>query len=223
VPNMATWLSPDEQARAARFAFAPLRQRFTAGRAVLRWLLGAYLGIDPATLTFSYGERGKPALEPGPWPHDLAFNLAHSDDVALFALARGGRVGVDVERIRGDVADAQLAERYFSKREAAELAALSSDQRERAFFQAWTRKEAYLKATGEGLAMPLDQFEVSMDPRAPAALLSINGSASQAARWSLHALHPAPDYAAALVVEGRDWHLTCWDVPSDLIYPVSAL
>jgi 4'-phosphopantetheinyl transferase len=205
--QLTGWLSPEERARAARFHFEHLRQRYAAGRGLLRWLLGAYLAAPPESLAFSYSARGKPALQPAARQASIAFNLSHSDDLALFAFARAERLGVDVERIRPDIACTELAERYFSPSEAAALRRLSQEQQQAAFFETWTRKEAYIKATGEGLSTPLDQFDVSLGPQAAAVLISINGSRAEAARWSLHALQPAAGYAAALAIEGHGWRV----------------
>jgi 4'-phosphopantetheinyl transferase len=122
-------------------------------------------------------------------------------------------VGIDLERIRLDLAVAEIAERFFSRREVAMLRALSTDVQQQAFFRCWTRKEAYIKARGEGLSLPLDQFDVSLAPGEPAAVLGTQPDPSEASRWSLQELTPAPGYAAALAVKGHSWRLTCWQWP----------
>jgi 4'-phosphopantetheinyl transferase len=122
-------------------------------------------------------------------------------------------VGIDLEYIRSDLAVEQIAERFFSRREIATLRALPIDLRTYAFFLCWTRKEAYIKARGEGLSLPLDQFDVSLIPGEPAALLNTQRDLYEVSRWSLQELTPAPGYAAALAVEGHGWHLACWQWP----------
>jgi 4'-phosphopantetheinyl transferase len=131
--------------------------------------------------------------------------------VALYAVTRAREVGIDVELIRSDLKIEQIAERFFSHHEIATLRALPTELRQSAFFRCWTRKEAYIKATGKGLSLPLDQFEVSLTPGEPAALLSTQPDPNEAQRWSLRELTPAPGYAAALAVEGHGWCLACWD------------
>jgi 4'-phosphopantetheinyl transferase len=202
-------LAPDEQERAARFHFARDRERFVAGRGILRAILARYLDADPAGLAFRYGAYGKPALaiEDGDTPQ---FNLAHSQGLAVYALARGRAIGVDIERVRA-LADAeQIAERFFSLTEQAALRAVPTGQRLEAFFACWTRKEAFLKATGDGLARPLDQFDVALAPEEPARLLHVVGEPEAPARWRLEALAPALGYVAAVAATGHDWRLACW-------------
>jgi 4'-phosphopantetheinyl transferase len=136
--------------------------------------------------------------------------------VALYAVARGREVGIDLEFIRRDLEVEQIAERFFSRRETATLRALPTDLRKYAFFLCWTRKEAYIKARGEGLSLPLDQFDVSLIPGEPAALLSAQPDSDEALRWSLQELTLASGYVAALAVEGRGWSLSCWQWPRPL-------
>ena len=143
----------------------------------------------------------------------IRFNLSHSHGVALYAVTRGREVGIDLEYIRSDLEVEQIAERFFSRREIATLRALPIDLRTDAFFLCWTRKETYLKARGEGLSLPLDQFDVSLIPGEPAALLSTHRGSHEALRWSLQELTPAPGYVAALGVEGHGWDLACRQWP----------
>jgi medium-chain acyl-[acyl-carrier-protein] hydrolase len=203
-------LSLDERQRAERFYFEKDRRHFVAGRGILRALLARYLRRDPAALEFAYNPQGKPTLAGG--AGDLRFNLAHSHGLALVAVAQRREVGVDLERIRPEFAGDQVAERFFSPAEVAALRTLAEDQRQDAFFACWTRKEAYMKATGKGLSLGLDCFEVSVIP-GQAALLSTRHDPSAANRWSLCDLVPGPGYAGALAVEGRDWGLWCADWP----------
>jgi 4'-phosphopantetheinyl transferase len=201
--EVAECLSADERARAERFVFPRDRNRFLTGRAFLRLLLAGHTGKRAAALRFRYGPHGKPALA-GKGP---AFNLAHSDGLAVCALAPAGEIGVDVERVR-PVADADsVAGSFFSSRETADLAALPHSQRLRGFFDAWTRKEAFLKALGSGLARPLDSFDVTLAPAEPPRLRRTAGDPGEAARYSLHALEPEPGYVAAVAIEGHGWQV----------------
>jgi len=198
-------LAPDERARAACFRFPKDWQHFVAGRAVLRDILARYLHLEPAEVQFSYGPCGKPFLLRDSGLHELRFNLAHSHGLALYAIARSREVGIDLERIEPDRADQQVAERFFSRREFSGLCTLPASLQVEAFFNCWTRKEAYVKARGEGLLMRLDSFDVSLAPGQPAELLNVGDG-----RWSLHALTSVPGYAAAVVVEGPDCNLRLW-------------
>ena len=146
-------------------------------------------------------------------PDAIRFNLSHSHGKALYAISRGREVGVDLEFIRCDLEAEQIAERFFSHSEIETLRALPPSLRKYAFFLCWTRKEAYIKARGEGLSMSLDQFDVSLTPGKPAALLRTNPDSDEALRWSLRDLKPASGYAAALAIRGSDFTLSCWQWP----------
>ena len=203
-------LSPEERQKAARFYFADDRERYVSARGLLRTLLGAYLRKPPAELSFSYNAWGKPALS----DCALEFNLSHSRDLALYALARDRAVGIDVEFIRDDPACLEIAEGHFSRREVKTLRALHRSQRAPAFFNCWTRKEALIKAQGQGLSLPLNAFDVSLAPGEPAALLNVEAAARELSRWSLQALTPAPNYVAAVAAIGGGWRLCCRQWPS---------
>lgn len=194
-------LTPDEIERANRFKFPELRQHFIVGRGLLRQLLGRYLAGDPAALRFEYGPYGKPALAGAPALH---FNLAHSGGLALLAIARQ-ELGVDVEAIRPLPDWEAIARHYFSAAEIEQLAAVPGPQRDRAFFTCWTRKEAFLKATGDGLSRPLDSFSVTLRPDEPARFLHITGE--KADTWQLVALEPANGYIGALALRQGDWQI----------------
>lgn len=197
-------LSADEQQRAGRFHFPQDREHFIAARGVLRTMLGRYLNLAPGELRFCYGPHGKPALAPELNAVQLRFNVSHSHDLALYAVARGRELGVDIEYMRGvDYLD--IAQRFFSAHERDVLRGLPTPQHQAAFYACWTRKEAYIKARGAGLLMALDRFDVSLAPHEPAALLNTWDHPDDAAHWSLQALHPGENYAAALAVAGRDW------------------
>lgn len=205
-------LADDERARASRFHFPKDRDHFIAGRGILRTILARYLPHHPADVRFHYGARGKPALTEAFEGDRLGFNVSHSHGLALYAVTRTRELGVDLEHIQPRLQEG-IAERFFSPREVAAFRALPPDQQSEAFFACWTRKEAYVKAKGDGLALGLSQFDVSLVPGEPPALLRTEGDPEEAFRWSLRALAPAPGYAAALCVEGHDWHLTCWEWP----------
>jgi 4'-phosphopantetheinyl transferase len=206
-------LDDDERSKADRFYFSRDRRRFIVARGILKSLIGHYLGKAPERISLSYGVHGKPALAVESDAEAIRFNLSHSHGSALYALTRGREIGVDLELIRGDLKAAQIADQFFSRNEIMTLRALSPNVREYAFFLCWTRKESYIKARGEGLSMPLDQFDVSLIPGEPAALLSTRPDSDEALNWSLRNLTPASGYAAALAVEGRDWTLSRWQWP----------
>jgi len=202
-------LAEEEQARAERFYVPRDRACFIAARGLLRTILGRYLGVAPGGLRFSYNPFGKPALAAAPGQAALRFNLSHSHGLAVYAVTRNREVGVDLERVRADFAWEPLLEQALSAREQAVLRALPTPLKQAAFFAGWTRKEAYLKARGEGLRLPLPQIEVSLAPGEPATLLSSAGDLAEARRWSLWELRPGPGYAAALAVEGHSSRLNC--------------
>ena len=210
VEDLRCALTADERERAQRFHFDRDRDRFIVAHGVLRDILGRYLGLGPGELRFRYSPYGKPALARKLDGEGIRFNLAHSDGLALYAVARGREVGIDVEYVREDLAHERIAEAFFSPQEVGVLRSIPRDRRKEAFFNCWTRKEAYVKARGEGLSLPLDQFEVSLAPGDPAALVSTCGDPQEASLWSLQEISPGPGYVAALAVEGRSWQLRCW-------------
>ncbi len=200
-------LSPDERARAARFHFERDRRHFTATRALLRMLLASYVHSEPAELVFRYSDKEKPSLNPQASHEPVEFNVSHSGAVALLAFSRGRSLGVDIETIRDDFDPAALAHRFFSKLEQTQLAALDPSEKFPGFFRCWTRKEAYIKAVGTGLSLPLDEFDVSLRPGDENALLATRPNASEAAEWSLREVPAADGYVAALCVRGHGWRL----------------
>jgi 4'-phosphopantetheinyl transferase len=209
-------LSPEERARAERFHFARDRQRFVGARGLLRGLLGRYLGIEPAALQFAYGPRGKPSLMAEGGPGRLRFNVSHSGGLALLAFAWGRELGVDIEWERPVPEAESIARSHFSPHERAALSRLAPAERSRAFFRCWTRKEAFIKATGDGLSLPLDVFDVTLAPGEPARLLRVRGDEKEAGRWWMEDLEPAPGFAGALAVKGRPSRLACWIWPDSL-------
>jgi 4'-phosphopantetheinyl transferase len=210
IQQLAPTLASDEQQRAARFYFERDRKHFIAGRGILRTILSRYLNLEPAQIQFSYAARGKPELANTGTEGTIAFNLSHSNGLALYAIALAPRIGIDLEYMRSMPDAEQLAKRFFSPREYAVISSLPTEQKQAAFFHAWTCKEAYLKAIGDGLP-GLEQVEVSLVPGEPAALLSIKEDQQVASRWFLHQLIPAPGYLGALAVEGQDWNINCFN------------
>ncbi len=205
VPDLERALSPDEIARADRFVFAHLRRRYVVARGALRFLLGTYLDTGPESITFAYMERGKPVLDERHRSH-LVFNVSHSQELALIAVSTGGDLGVDVEALRPMPDAADIAERFFSPVERAALRALPAASRDEAFFACWTRKEAYIKAIGDGLTCPLDTFDVSCAPDEPARLLAIShASAQETKHWSLIGFRPTDGYVGAVAVRQPVW------------------
>jgi 4'-phosphopantetheinyl transferase len=210
--GLARTLAPDERARADRFYFARDRDRFVAARGFLRMLLGNYLETAPASVELDYPcrcgragcdpERRKPVLR-GEAPDGLHFNLSHAGQTALFALTRGRVVGVDLEEVHGTFSVTEIAAQFFSAQEAASLGARPPEEHPSAFFAAWTLKEAYVKARGEGFTFPFDRFTVAFGPDVPPALLQVEGEPQEPARWTLMTLDAGPELAAALAVEGE--------------------
>jgi 4'-phosphopantetheinyl transferase len=192
-------LSPDERQRAARFVVEEPRLRFIIARGALRTILAGYLDVAPEDIQFAYGEHGKPSLPDS----DLRFNLSHSDNVILIGVTQNHDIGVDVEHIHAIPEMSIMARDNFSLYEQGTLFKAPEQERERAFFACWTRKEAYIKATGDGFSMPLRDFDVTLLPGEPPRILRANGD--DPARWSLVHLEPDVDYIGAICVEGRDF------------------
>lgn len=237
VQRLAQTLSADERLKAERFYFERDRLHFIVGRGLLRTILGRYLGLEPSRLHFAYSAYGKPSLDPKGFENPLGlalcyfdwaqyrFNLAHSHGLALYAITREREIGVDIEYVRPIAKADQIVEQFFSARERAVFCTLSASQKPEAFFNCWTRKEAYIKAIGDGLTQPLDQFDVSLAPGKPAKLLSAAGDLQASRRWFIHALTPAPGYVAAVAVKGHGylqpsgWQFKYWDFePSQKLY-----
>jgi len=200
-----TWLSPDETARAARFHFPQHRRAFVLGRAALRALLGGYLGIGATEIQFVYGPQGKPALAPGLGNQacQLEFNAANSGHLAAYAFTIDCQIGVDIERHRELPDFENIAHRFFSPEEVAELLELPATEKASGFFHCWSRKEAYIKALGGGLSIPLDSFRVTLGPSAPARFVSLGGSEEAARGWTLESFDPAPGYTGAVAYPDR--------------------
>jgi 4'-phosphopantetheinyl transferase len=211
IAALAGVLRDDERSRAARFVFDRDRDAFTVARGSLRTLLGRYLGCPPRELELGYRDKGKPYLLTPPG-EPVRFNVSHSGEIALIAFARDRELGVDVERSRPMSDLLAVARLSFSPPEHAALCALPERDHQAAFFACWSRKEAFIKATGEGVSQ-LNDFEVSLLPGEPARIVRIEGEVPAQPRWSMTGLPAIAGYALALVVEGRPYHLRCFDWP----------
>jgi 4'-phosphopantetheinyl transferase len=193
-------LSRDEQERAGRFRIERARNDFVLTRGMLRILLAGYLGKTPHELHFQYGNRGKPVLE---GDGDLCFNISHTDGLALMAFAKRRAIGVDVETLGRKTEAMRLAHRFFSERESQALSGLCGDELQAAFFRCWTRKEAYIKAKGDGLSLPLHQFDVSITAHDRDALLATRPDPAEAGQWTVCDVAVGQGYAAAVAVGDR--------------------
>lgn len=201
LPRLGALLSPDERARAERFHFERDRNQFTLTRAILRSLLGEYCQVPAEDIAFDYGPRGKPVLR-APASMQLQFNVSHSHGMAAYAITRTCHVGVDVELVR-EVKEADgIVTSQFAPEEVAAYRALPVEARRRGFFYLWTRKEAYIKALGEGLGHPLDRFAVSLEPGPAARFVRIGSDPAALADWTLCDLVLDASYVAALAVQG---------------------
>lgn len=212
-------LSADEIARAERFVFDRDRRRFIVCRGALRHVLSGYTGIAPEALVFAYGRNGKPALEGT--ENRVAFNVSHAEERAVIAVSGAADLGVDIECTMRTVDFEGLADRFFSRVESAELRSLAASERRQAFYNCWTRKEAYIKATGDGLACPLQSFAVTLQAAAPAAFRWIEGDT--AADWRLFAFSPAPTYVGAVATRAPidSIRLRRFELPASSAIPVA--
>lgn len=199
-------LSDEERARASRYVFPRDRDRFLSTRGILRSLLSRYLGRPPSAIEFAYEPAGKPALRPLSSDPRISFNVSHSGAMAVYAFSSCRDVGIDVEAVRFNNTNQGLAERFFSTAERAELLSLPVEKRNEAFFRYWTCKEAYVKARGVGLGIPLNSFDVSLAHGRPERL-----AGDDSARWMLRSFRPAEGYVGAVVAEGKNWGLRFWN------------
>ena len=205
------YLSGDERARADRFKNPVHRSRFIVGRALLKELLGGYINLDPELVTIAYGPYGKPTLKEEQNPDQIQFNLSHANELALYAFSIDRKLGIDLEFIHWIPDFDRIAARSFSKNEYRIWDALPDAVKKLAFYRCWTRKEAFVKAVGDGFSFPLDQFEVSLCPGEPPQLIRIETAPFEAARWSYGELPGIPGCTTALIVEENDWNLACFD------------
>jgi len=210
VDSMLRVLTSDERNRANRFHFERDRDHFIVGRGTLRMLLGHYLKEKPGRIRIHYGPFGKPALVEECNNAGLRFNVSHSRGLALYGFALDFELGIDLEYVREDFATDDIAKRFFTPGEVEKLRTIQPHLRAEAFFTCWTRKEAFIKAVGKGLSLPLDEFEVSLAPDEPPAVLTVKDKMMDAARWSVRDLSPGPGFVAAIVIGGWARQLNCW-------------
>lgn len=206
-------LSEEERIRAERFRFDEPRSRFVACRSTLREILGHCYGITPGAIVFGYGAHGKPEIvanTESPRP-DVQFNISHSGVWGLIAVTIGAVVGVDIEEYDSRAELLRLSERFFAASEAAELTNLPATKQQAGFYRGWTSKEAYIKATGRGMSLPLSSFRVTIDPDRPASLISVMDQPNEPARWTVHSFDVAPNYAAAVMVAQPHCRVELWD------------
>jgi 4'-phosphopantetheinyl transferase len=201
IARFSETLSQDEKERANRFRFEKNRNEFIISRGSLRVLLGSYLGIPAHELSFAYSRYGKPYLADSDHISRMEFNLSHSEGMVVLAFTRGRKVGVDIESVERNFDFEEIAERFFSLAEQQMLRNIPAEQRGTAFFRCWTRKEAYIKALGNGLSHPLFEFDVSIAPKQISALLATRPDPSEADKWLIRDLPVAAGYVAALAVE----------------------
>ncbi len=211
-------LSDDERQRAARFVFEKDQRFFAACRSALRVLLGRYLERRAEDISFVYSERGKPRVA---GESDLRFNVSHSGGLAIFAFTLGCELGVDVEMVKPVAEMDRIAQRFFCQEEFSELVNLPENEKPDAFFRCWTRKEAYIKATGDGLSAPLDQFQVTFGAQEDARFVHINHDKTRAAQWTLQALHLDSPFVGALAYEAPPKEILLFDLTrgSDSLRP----
>ncbi len=196
-------LSADELARAKRFHFDRDRNHYIVARGLLRRLLSHYLNLLPDQLRFTYTDYGKPDLVAAQNPADLRFNLSHSGEMVLYGVTYGRNIGIDIEQLRTLDDFEGIATSFFSPHEKAVLRTVPDAQKALAFFNCWTRKEAYIKAQGQGLSLPLDSFDVTLRPGEAAQLLEVRGARDdEASYWTMQALETVTGYVAAVIVEG---------------------
>jgi 4'-phosphopantetheinyl transferase len=207
--GMLGMLSADEVARAGRFYFEKDRNRFIAARGMLRKILGLYLGENPHRIRFAYTPKGKPVLGTDFGCDALRFNLSHAGSYALYGFTRGRNVGIDLECIRYDIAVDPIVQRFFSPGEIRSLAGIKGEKRQEEFFRYWTRKEALLKAMGEGLAFPMEQCNVSLISGKLFSPVTLPGEKRETPYWYVQDVFPGNGYAAAIAIEGGDCDLSC--------------
>lgn len=202
--KLQLYLSTAEIQRASRFHFVKDQIHFIVARGMLRKILSYYTNKHPYEIEFEYNKYGKPFIEYEINNVPLRFNLSHSHNMAVYAIAIGREVGIDIEFVRDDFSDIEIAERFFSPDEIAALKSLPKHLQKHAFFLCWTRKEAFIKAKGKGLSIPLDQFDVSLVPEQPVKLLKTRYNRLDASRWMLINIELFPGYAAAVAIEGQN-------------------
>jgi 4'-phosphopantetheinyl transferase len=212
VESLRRYLAGDELEKSGKFYFEKDRARYIVAHGLLRLILSRYAQSEPGELGFCLSDYGKPALAGESCGNAIRFNLSHSHGLALVAVNRHREIGIDLEWVRDDLEVEQIANRFFSPREVAMLHELSQAMRNEAFFRCWTLKEAYIKALGKGLSLPLHRFTVSVAPGQAKALLEVEGDSEGLSHCDLAALAPGPGYVGAVAVEGEISRLSCWTI-----------
>lgn len=207
VSRLIQLLSPDELIRAGRYVFERDRIQFVIARAFLRSVLGRYLLKSPKSLRFAYGPNGKPELSPNAYESTLGFNLAHAGKLAVCAVCRSKEVGVDIESLKLPQNEISNWESVLAESEMNAINSLPSGDRATALLSCWTRKESFLKSTGDGLQIPLNSIEVSVNPTDLPRMLSICGSREEAENWFMEAFTSEHGYVGAVVARGKDWNV----------------
>ncbi|WP_447969013.1 4'-phosphopantetheinyl transferase family protein [Nitrospira sp. M1] len=210
LPELQRLLSTDEIERAQRLKFQEHRHAFIAARSALRLIISRYLQVEASSLVFSHGPQGKPFLKQPAQDPPLFFNLSHTQHFALYAFALNQEVGIDLEYAHRTLSYQSLIERICSEQEKAIISAMSQSEQKQSFLTCWTRKEAYVKATGKGLSFPLQDITVSLPP-VPTALLKVSGHDEEPSRWTMHEIQVDRDHVAALVVAGQNWKPAFWE------------
>lgn len=206
-------LSINERLKAERFSFERDKSQFVAARGILRLILSSYLSVEPGAIQFSFEKNGKPRLQNVFGKTDIQFNLSHSQGLALYVFTLGHEVGVDIEYIREISEMEQIVEQFFSVRERVFFSTLPASQKQETFFNWWTRKEAFMKATGDGLSYPLDMLDVSAGAAKSVKLLRTVGDVKEGPRWLMWDVRPAEGFMGAVMVEGGGWDVQCWQWP----------
>lgn len=210
VNNYLATLSKDERARADRFKARSKRKEFIITRGLLRKTLAQTLDIDPSSLEFDYAEHDKPFLPAATLGVPISFNVSHSHNQALVALTLDRAIGIDIEKIRQDVSFEKLAARFFSKQESQALEKLDKNTLPKAFFACWTRKEAFVKALGDGISFGLSEFSVSVDPYETNVSLLTHWNTGESSNWSIVNIKADEYYIGALAIDGSRFTLRCW-------------
>lgn len=200
-------LSIDERQRAERFFFERDRRRFIAGRGILRVILGRYLDLPPRQIQFQYSANGKPYLSVKFHPCLIEFNLSHSSELALYALTCHRQIGIDIEALQPMPQAEEIAGQFFSENECTSILRLPKALRTKRFFELWTCKEAYIKALGEGLSHPLNQFEIAQISNNTKSIVDLTQSLEESRAWSITSFQPSAGYIAALAVDNHDWRI----------------
>ena len=213
VSRFQNMLSFDEKARAERYHSQDDANRFIIRRGMLRTLLGYYLDVEPGQIQFCYGKNGKPGIVDQPSRAEIYFNLAHTDNLALYGFTRDNEIGVDIEYIKDIPEMERIVEIYFTAGEREIFHTLPESKKNEVFFNCWTRKEAIVKMIGDGVSWPLDEVDVLTVPAEPNSLQEIEGDMKVASRWSVQGLKPAAGCSAAIAVDGPIWRVSCWQWP----------